>query len=639
MPDVDFTAAGDDGGGGAFKRRMTTDPEREKLDACPLCSSRGIATIDPERYLYVCRECALVFDNPRPTAKALTEYYSGSDKYESWLIHAAERNRLWQRRLRKIRKARRQGSLLDIGAGIGQFLQLAQNHFAPAAGTEVSKSACAIARERFGIEMKEGEVEHLDLGDKRFDCITLFHVLEHVPRPGRLLSRVHDLCAADGTMFLAVPNELYSVRERLKGCIKLALKRCGFHRFRGYGKFGFSRISFTALHEEIHLSHFTPKTIVLAVKRAGFEISRVSLDPFFVASWPAAWFENAYYWVHLLINRVTGLNLYDTIWIEAWKASESPACPACGAKNALEKKRSVPHPYRIFACPDCACEFADPMKAASKEWYEGSPMYRFDTVAIREDLRWYEKMFLNDRPHVGNGRLLNIGCGMNGFLAEVRDAGYAVTAVDFNEQAIKFTREKLGITNAVVADIAAFAKSYRGEPFDVITLFEVLEHLERPAALLAALRKILAPNGFLCISVPNRKRPLPFRDPWDHPPHHVTWWDRQSIAAFLDRYGFTVSFLEVSRVSPDEMVDKTRLLFFVPHLERWRDRSTGITRRVASSMLWSALKLRTGFHTILAFAAGGLGYDGKNMYIRATNTGKEIPLARNARTAPEGGSG
>jgi 2-polyprenyl-3-methyl-5-hydroxy-6-metoxy-1,4-benzoquinol methylase len=639
MPDVDFTAAGDDGGGGAFKRRMTTDPERETLDACPLCSSIGIAAIDPERCLCLCRECGLVFDNPRPTAKALTEYYSGTDKYESWLVHAAERNGLWQRRLRKMLKTRRQGSLLDIGAGIGQFLHFAQNHFAPVVGTEVSKSACAIARERFGIAMEEGEVEYLDLGDKRFDCITLFHVLEHVPRPGRLLSRVHDLCAAEGTVFLAVPNELYSVREGLKGCIKLALKRCGFHRFRGYGKFGFSRISFTALHEEIHLSHFTPKTIVLAVKRAGFEISRVSLDPFFVAKGPVSWFEQVYFMIHLLINRVSGLNLYDAIWVEAKKADKRPPCPACGAITTHKKKKLLAPPYRIFSCLRCACEFADPMKAASKEWYEGSPMYRFDTGAIREDLRWYEKMFLKDRPHVGNGRLLNIGCGMNGFLAEVRDAGYTVTAVDFNEQAIEFTREKLGITNAVVADIAAFAQSFRGKPFDVITLFEVIEHLERPAALLAALRNILAPDGFLCISVPNRKRLLPLRDPWDHPPHHLTWWDRQSIAAFLERYGFTVSFLEVSRVSPDEMVDKTRLLFFVPFLERWRDRSGGITRRIVSSMLWSALKLRTGFHTVLAFAAGGLGYDGKNMYIRATNIGKEIPLARNTPTAPEGGSG
>jgi 2-polyprenyl-3-methyl-5-hydroxy-6-metoxy-1,4-benzoquinol methylase len=607
-----------------------TGPALEKLSACPLCVARSIRSIDSECRLCCCEACGLVFDNPRPTAATLAEYYSGRDKYEQWLSDSEKRDKLWRQRLSKILTDRKGGSLLDIGAGIGQFLHHAQSHFTRLRGTEVSQSACNIARERYAITLDEGNIETINFGAERFDVITLFHVIEHVPYPGAFLSRIYDLCAPGGAIIVAVPNELESARGRLKAFVKHGLKWCGLKRFQVYGKYGFSRIAFGALHDEIHVSHFNRRTIVLALEQAGFGVRSVSLDPFFVAGWPASWFEQAYYLISSALFSITGRNRYDTLWIEAEKKEEAgrPICPACGNRFSSEEKTYSSPGYRLFRCWRCECVFADPMKSAGKEWYEVSAMYRFDTGSIRSDLRWYEKAFCEDRPGNGRGRLLNVGCGMNGFLRKVREIGYCVTAVDFNEQAVSFTKEKLGIAEVYAADILSFTRSYRGDPFEVITVFEVFEHMEDPAALCTALKRILAPGGILCLSVPNRERLLPSRDAWDYPPHHLTRWSRRSIAGFLTRNGFSVTLLKVSSVSPEEMVDKTGFLFWVPRLEQWQDGATGIFGRIASGTLLVALKFRTLFHAALALAAIGCGQQGKNMYIRAMNVSQEAPENR-----------
>ena len=75
-------------------------------------------------------------------------------------------------------------------------------------GTEISESAVALAKEKYGLSLFAGEVEALGLPPQSFDTITLFHVLEHVPDPGKLLTLCHDLLRAQGILVIAVPNDV-----------------------------------------------------------------------------------------------------------------------------------------------------------------------------------------------------------------------------------------------------------------------------------------------------------------------------------------------------------------------------------------------------------------------------------------------
>lgn len=263
--------------------------------ACPGCLSSAIAPLE-RSFLSQCGDCGLVFDNPRPTPEAISDYYNQNDKYDHWLVNLEDREKMWKRRLEKMKKFHRPGSLLDVGSGIGQFLALAKSYgYGPVYGTEVSRIGVSIAKERFGIDMLAGEIGSLDL--PTVENLTLFHVLEHVHQPLAFLRRCHELLTPGGTITVAVPNDFDYFLHK-PGIQVLA--------------------PITLQGEEIHLSHFTTKSLQTVMQRAGFTVVDVSLDPYWT---PDTAKERMRYSVLSSMHRLTGRNLYPTIWITARRSN------------------------------------------------------------------------------------------------------------------------------------------------------------------------------------------------------------------------------------------------------------------------------------------------------------------------------
>jgi ubiquinone/menaquinone biosynthesis C-methylase UbiE len=285
----------------------------ETLSHCLLCNSERIQAADPEYNLCRCEACGYTFDNPRPTLEALVSFYSKPGKYDSWLAEEAARERLWKRRLKELLPYRTPGNLLDIGTGIGQFLQLAMPYFDQVLGTEVSESAVRVAKEKYKLNISRGTVDELDLAEDSFDNITLFHVLEHVPDPSALIQKCGRLLKGKGTLIIAVPNDVLAWTSLLK---KLG-KRLGlpaFDKFSpvlGISKAGTSR--------EIHLSHFTPTVLRQLLQAQGFSILAESIDPYYVASGLTLFLHSFYYSLHRVLFSFIGANRYDTIFMIARK--------------------------------------------------------------------------------------------------------------------------------------------------------------------------------------------------------------------------------------------------------------------------------------------------------------------------------
>jgi SAM-dependent methyltransferase len=201
------------------------------------------------------------------------------------------------------------GNLLDVGAGIGQFLHHARPFFTDVQGTEVSHSAIRIAREKYGLAIHQGQVEELDLPSESFDNITLFHVLEHVPDPVKVVQRCGSLLRMGGVLIIAVPNDVLAWTSALK---KLG-KRSGLRRFRKFSPV--LGIPKAGSSQEIHLSHFTPAVLRRLLEDAGFSVVEESLDPYY-ASTGLRWAVDASYLAfHRLLRAALKINRYDTIWI------------------------------------------------------------------------------------------------------------------------------------------------------------------------------------------------------------------------------------------------------------------------------------------------------------------------------------
>jgi SAM-dependent methyltransferase len=297
----------------------------ETVYSCKVCGGGLIEPADPAWNLCQCLACGYMFDNPRPTLEELSDFYSKPTKYDSWIDELPARDALWRRRLHKLLPHRSAGNLLDVGTGIGQFLHHAQPFFTGVCGTEVSESAVRIAKVRYGLDIYRGALEQLDLPSASFDNITVFHVLEHVPDPSRLIAVCWRLLRTNGVLAIAVPNDVLAWTS----WIKSVGKRCGLPAFRKFSpKFGLPKAGSSS---EIHLSHFTPDVLRRLVESYPFEVLEESLDPYYVATGVKRILDASYYALHWTLFSLSKTNRYDTIWMVARKQSSTRTQPLSSA--------------------------------------------------------------------------------------------------------------------------------------------------------------------------------------------------------------------------------------------------------------------------------------------------------------------
>jgi 2-polyprenyl-3-methyl-5-hydroxy-6-metoxy-1,4-benzoquinol methylase len=211
-------------------------------------------------------------------------------------------------------------------------------------------------------------------------------------------------------------------------------------------------------------------------------------------------------------------------------------CPACyeiSREAAIERYGK----YERFSCGSCGLEYWEPREMPDAHWYERMYGGRDENLLPLEP---GHKCFLADRLAPRGGTLLDIGCGTGNLLAAARDAGYSVTGIELDRNAARFAKERLGLERILPLTISEFAAQYPEEQFDVVTLFEVLEHQAAPLEFLQEVKARVRRGGLIALSVPNRERWLIGPDVLDYPPNHFLRWNAAAIKKFLNAQGFEV---------------------------------------------------------------------------------------------------
>lgn len=153
----------------------------------------------------------MLITHPMPEANLLGKYYE-SEQYISHtdnskgvfsFLYQVVKKWSLQKKVRLIlTHNKKPGSLLDVGAGTGEFLKAAKEKSWRVAGVEPNRNAVALAKEK-GISLYP---ELSDLKNQKFDVISLWHVLEHISNLEEVVEELGQLLNPKGILVIAVPN-------------------------------------------------------------------------------------------------------------------------------------------------------------------------------------------------------------------------------------------------------------------------------------------------------------------------------------------------------------------------------------------------------------------------------------------------
>lgn len=249
-------------------------------NTCPVCKGTNTHTVFPSVIDYTvskesfeilhCDTCSHRFTANPPAENVIGKYYQSED----YISHSNTQKGLVNRLYHLVRNymlgnkramiqrvtGKKAGKLLDIGCGTGSFLATMKGADWEVTGLEPDSDARKQVADLHGIKALPSE-ELFTLGQKQFDVISMWHVMEHVHHLDEYAKRIHEVLKNDGYFVIAVPNY-----TSLDASIYQAK----------WGGYDVPR----------HLHHFSPASMQYFMENNGFKVlayNRLPFDSFYVS--------------------------------------------------------------------------------------------------------------------------------------------------------------------------------------------------------------------------------------------------------------------------------------------------------------------------------------------------------------------
>lgn len=230
-----------------------------------------------------------------------------------------------------------------------------------------------------------------------------------------------------------------------------------------------------------------------------------------------------------------------------------------------------------------------------RDQYGRTYLEDFDSIAAVGDRRVADIRRVLSR-NSGKARFLDIGCAYGPFLTAAVRAGYTAKGIDVSCDAVEYARKERGL-DAVCGDIRDIPLESLGGPFDVVTMWYVIEHFSDLDVLLRRVRTLLVDGGIVAFSTPNARgisgrtdrREFLRRSPDDH----YTVWDPVTARRVLAEFGFTLRRVRVTGHHPERFEN-------TPFSQR--SLQSGAARALVG--LWSRLRGLGDTFEVIAEATG-----------------------------------
>jgi len=239
---------------------------------CPLCSSEKIALhfscndhfISKKDFsIFKCSACGFLFTQDYPEETEIAQYYE-SDNYISHSdisegfsnkLYRVARGIMLRKKKNLIGKITRlkKGTILDIGSGTGYFAATMKRAGWMARGIEINEKARNFSASNFELEVDSPD-RITSYESNSFDCVTLWHALEHFHDPFRYISEIYRLLKPGAVCVVALPN-------------------CNSYDANHYKRF------WAAWDVPRHLWHFQPSTFRIFSEKSGFILENLKILP------------------------------------------------------------------------------------------------------------------------------------------------------------------------------------------------------------------------------------------------------------------------------------------------------------------------------------------------------------------------
>lgn len=215
---------------------------------CLICNhpKLQILTRYAVHHLVKCSNCGFVFANSIPLESELVHHYEGYGRRNYLSPITVKRYHELLNRFEKFRSTRK---LIDVGCGIGYFLEVAKEQNWNVYGTEFTDEAIRICREK-GINMQQGKLNPANYEATSFDVITSFEVLEHINNPREEVQHFHRLLRQGGAVYITTPN--FNSLSRI-----------------------FLKEKWNVLAYPEHLCYYTPATLQRLFTESGFSLLKI----------------------------------------------------------------------------------------------------------------------------------------------------------------------------------------------------------------------------------------------------------------------------------------------------------------------------------------------------------------------------
>jgi 2-polyprenyl-3-methyl-5-hydroxy-6-metoxy-1,4-benzoquinol methylase len=287
----------------------------------------------------------------------------------------------------------------------------------------------------------------------------------------------------------------------------------------------------------------------------------------------------------------------------------------CVCSNSDPKKFTLKYSkekFSVVTCNNCGLYFIPTYfrKKISYENYKNEQV----TEAVRRGNNWvkiqrHKLRFKTIQKYKRSGDLFDLGSGWGHFMLAGIELGYKCYGIEISEQPYLYSKNDLKLP----VDHIDFFEMKEDKKFDIITLWDVLEHIDKADTFIEKCSRITKPDGILVIQVPQIDSYFAkkYKDEWKMMGlDHVNYFGKKTITQLLERHGY-----QIEKIKSSFEIKLFIMYTILPLLKRFKGTSKAKTTQEAnyeinaaerqqyfnkftSKPMWQ-LKLFVFFHNII----------------------------------------